>query len=223
MASKYDTELESFFDLNFFYPISEFLMPIFKFLSFTPNMITTLSLITISFAVYFLFVDSRISALFLIISYTFDCLDGMFARKYNMCSAFGMAYDYTKDGIMNTIFFLTFIYIYTTYFNLNFWIALFFSIITAYLTLTWLGINEAVIHYKKHQNTNYFMYRKNQFKKKNIGNLVYINISKFFYNLIKPYIQNPKKMKSYSKALKIFGLGNLIILCFIIMNIFVIK
>ena len=52
----------------------------------------------------------------------------------------------------------------------------------------------------------------------------YIRQSKeFFYNLVKPYIQNPKKMKSYSKALKIFGLGNLIILCFIIMNIFVIK
>jgi phosphatidylglycerophosphate synthase len=222
-ATKYDVELESFFDLHFFYPISEFLMPIFRSLSFTPNLITTLSFFTLAVATYFLFIDTRIAAIFAIISYAFDCSDGMFARRYNMCSPFGMAYDYTKDAVMNTTFLLAFLYRYISFYNLNIWIVLPSLLVFAYFCLVWLGISEATVHYKKYHDTDYYIHREKQFKKKTLGASIYLGLSKFFLDfLARPYIKDPDKMNIYAQRLKLFGLGNAVMLCFIIMNIWVI-
>jgi phosphatidylglycerophosphate synthase len=74
-------------------------------LGFTPNGITTLSLIAGVFSVLALNNGcSWLSALLLGISYFFDTVDGYYARKYNMTSKFGDCYDHIKDVIVFSAF-----------------------------------------------------------------------------------------------------------------------
>jgi hypothetical protein len=65
---------------------------------FTPNMITTLSLLTGLYASYLVtqkkYIEASISLVF---SYYFDCVDGKMARKYNMVTKFGDYYDHISD------------------------------------------------------------------------------------------------------------------------------
>lgn len=78
--------------------IVEQLNPYFKKHKFTPNMITSLSLIFgLISNISYLKNKYYISALSLFISYFFDCMDGNYARKYNMQSKFGDYYDHFKD------------------------------------------------------------------------------------------------------------------------------
>lgn len=64
----------------------------------TPNMITTLSAIFGFAAIYFILKDKFIvGAVLYFISYYFDCLDGFYARKYDMVTKFGDYYDHIKD------------------------------------------------------------------------------------------------------------------------------
>jgi phosphatidylglycerophosphate synthase len=84
--------------------ISDKLCPFFKKLNFTPNGITTLSLIFGLISIFFLL--KRNIILFSItyyISYFFDCMDGHYARKYKMTSKGGDLYDHVKDVTINVI------------------------------------------------------------------------------------------------------------------------
>ena len=81
------------------------LCDIFKKLKFTPNHITTISLIFGLLAIYTLYVGHIfISAILLFISYIFDCVDGYYARKYNMVTKFGDYYDHIKDIVVFIIY-----------------------------------------------------------------------------------------------------------------------
>ena len=95
---------------NILIDIAENLNPYFKKMNFTPNMITTLSLI-FGILMNFYFVKKKyyFSALFLLISYFFDCMDGNYARKYNMQTKFGDYYDHIKDWLIILIFLVLFI------------------------------------------------------------------------------------------------------------------
>lgn len=87
--------------------------PIFKALNFTPNMLTTLSLIFGLGSVSFLLQEKYItSACLYFVSYFFDCFDGNFARRYKMVSQFGDYYDHIKDVI---IFCLLYFSLYLKY------------------------------------------------------------------------------------------------------------
>ena len=67
---------------------------------FTPNMITTLSNISCIITLIFLLkLKFYIAALFFLISYYFDCMDGYIARKYNQTSPLGDYYDHISDII----------------------------------------------------------------------------------------------------------------------------
>ena len=72
--------------------------PVFHKLGFTPNGITTLSLIFALLASWALW-KGRVwlFAIFYAISYFFDCLDGHYARKYNQVTKLGDLYDHVKD------------------------------------------------------------------------------------------------------------------------------
>jgi phosphatidylglycerophosphate synthase len=95
------------------------LCPLFKSLNFTPNMLTTLSLITGLGSVYFFNIKNyNLSSLLFIVSYFFDCIDGYYARKYNMVSKFGDYYDHTKDVIVTSL--IIFI-IVKKYWNIDGW------------------------------------------------------------------------------------------------------
>ena len=47
-----------------------------------------------------------------LISYFFDCMDGYFARKYNMVSKIGDMYDHFKDVTVHILLFVVIIYYY---------------------------------------------------------------------------------------------------------------
>ncbi len=73
-------------------------IPIFYSMGFTANGITTCSLISSVIGLYYWYYGYCIlSGLLLFISYTFDVLDGFYARKYKMTSKFGDSYDHIVD------------------------------------------------------------------------------------------------------------------------------
>ena len=71
---------------------------IFYDLGFTPNMVTTLSIVFGLFAAYQI-MQCRLwfAAICWLISYYLDCVDGKLARKYNMISKTGDMYDHIGD------------------------------------------------------------------------------------------------------------------------------
>jgi len=74
----------------------------YKKSNFTPNGITTLSLIFGVFAILLLYKDYLLpSIVCYIISYFYDVLDGFYARKYDMCTKFGDVYEHIKDWTIN--------------------------------------------------------------------------------------------------------------------------
>lgn len=86
---------------NLIYIIVEYIDPYFYKLKFTPNMITTLSLICGIISIYYLFYNfKKLAIFFYFLSYLFDCSDGYYARKYNMVTQFGDYYDHVKDIII---------------------------------------------------------------------------------------------------------------------------
>jgi phosphatidylglycerophosphate synthase len=71
---------------------------IFRPLNFTPNMITTLSLLTGLICVWLMYTRYYLwAAVLLFVSYVLDCADGNFARFYKMVSPFGDIYDHVSD------------------------------------------------------------------------------------------------------------------------------
>ena len=77
------------------------LNPHFKKMGFTPNGITTLSLIFGILAVYFFYISNTyLAGICWFISYFFDCQDGNFARTYKMYSKFGDLYDHISDAVI---------------------------------------------------------------------------------------------------------------------------
>ncbi len=221
--TKYLPQLESQSDLLIVYPICRATMPIFRWLRFTPNGITTLSLISMLIAIYYLYIDTRIASVFFISSYIFDCADGMFARKYNLTSAFGMAYDYTKDTLVCSTFYIAATWRYIQFLNLNVWQVFLVASLVMYLALMWLGVNEAVLHYNKYGNTNFFKYRKSLLTDQKIWGKLFTIITNINAALLKPYLRDIETMIVTAKVLSIVSMGNLFMAVFILMNVVVIK
>lgn len=85
---------------NILINICDYLCPYFHKLGFTPNMLTTISLLFCGVTIILLLKSYfNLAAAFFIISYFFDCMDGHFARKYNQVTKFGDYYDHITDGI----------------------------------------------------------------------------------------------------------------------------
>lgn len=86
---------------NVLIQLSDDLCPTFKKLKFTPNGITTLSLVFGLLAVFCLYKGYIWAfAILYFISYFFDNMDGHFARRYGMTSKFGDYYDHIKDIVI---------------------------------------------------------------------------------------------------------------------------
>lgn len=72
--------------------------------NFTPNFITTISVIFGILALYNYHQESYIlSAIFYFLSYFYDCVDGFHARRKNMETIFEYYYDHISDLIINGI------------------------------------------------------------------------------------------------------------------------
>jgi hypothetical protein len=99
MVNKLEEHHENIFDIYICKSIDEHLH-IYRQFGLTPNMVTTLSLITgISSAYMIQKKNYKIAGLLFFIAYYFDCVDGKLARKYNMISKFGDYYDHISDII----------------------------------------------------------------------------------------------------------------------------
>ena len=68
-------------------------------LGLSPNMVTTLSLLTGLSAAYLLLVGRHygLAALLYLLAYYLDCVDGKLARAYNQVTVFGDYYDHFSD------------------------------------------------------------------------------------------------------------------------------
>lgn len=108
---KISSEYENPWD-NIMIGLAESLSPLFYSIGFNPNMITTLSNISCIITILLLLNAKWYwAAFFLLLSYLFDCLDGHFARKYNMVTVFGDYYDHISDilkivSILITMYFI---------------------------------------------------------------------------------------------------------------------
>lgn len=80
------------------YEIVDILNPIAKELGATPNVLTTISGIFGLLAAYAVWKGQFIAAaIWFLLGYLFDCMDGNFARRYDMVTTFGDWYDHVKD------------------------------------------------------------------------------------------------------------------------------
>jgi phosphatidylglycerophosphate synthase len=83
--------------------IKEFCEPVSNILrsispKITPNMITSVGMVIGLCTIYALYKKQYILAFFLFwLCYIFDCLDGYYARKYNMVTRFGDYFDHFRD------------------------------------------------------------------------------------------------------------------------------
>jgi len=94
---KIPSEYENPID-NVLLDITERVQKYFYENNFTPNHITSLSIICCMFSVILILKDYYIlGGILFFISYFFDCVDGSIARTYNMTSRFGDYYDHFGD------------------------------------------------------------------------------------------------------------------------------
>lgn len=128
---KYENPIDNIL-LNICENCSEF----FKNTGHTPNIITTYSIFFAILAIYYLYTDNLILfTLFFIVSYFFDCLDGHFARKYNMVTKFGDYYDHFSDSVSAILLIYISFLKYKTVISFNLLFVLFIFFILMFLHL----------------------------------------------------------------------------------------
>ena len=207
---------EPFFDINLFFPISKALLPIFKNLGLTPNMITTLSLICTINCYIKINKNKKEALISYFLGYLLDCMDGMMARKYNMGSNFGMTYDLVTDVISN----LLVIHLMLMKDSIPIKIKAFLVIVLICFSLL-NAFNEAYCTFEKTGNDNFYKLKKEQLKNSNgFLNNIYLEIEKnnyIFYKKLMP-TYNKEKVLSYVKYLRQFGPGNLCVIMIYLMN-----
>ncbi len=94
---KIDKQYENPFD-NVLIDLCEKTNEFHKKLNFTPNTLTTLSLLFGLLACVLFQMDIFVlSTICVMVSYFYDCADGNYARKYKMASEFGDMYDHISD------------------------------------------------------------------------------------------------------------------------------
>ena len=131
-------------------------MHMYHDIGFTPNGITTLSILFSLLSVHFLVNKQyELSALCFLINYYYDCMDGAMARCYDEVTKFGDYYDHISD-IINIIIFIL---ITTCYYNKKCSssdaVYVFMTMITlSVLILVHVGFQE--IYYDKEKNSGDF-------------------------------------------------------------------
>lgn len=96
MSSNYKHPID-----NFLVDIADTISPFFKQMNFTPNGLTTISLIFSIGSLYHMArYEITMFAIFLVLAYFFDVFDGHYARKYDMVTANGDKYDHLTDLVL---------------------------------------------------------------------------------------------------------------------------
>jgi len=103
---------------NFLVDLGEPLLSTFHEMGGTPNLLTTFGNLLRGSSMIFIYLgDLKMFSICYIWGYQFDCLDGFFARRYNMCSKFGDFYDHFSDTVFGVLMF-NYIYWYKTWFHI---------------------------------------------------------------------------------------------------------
>lgn len=206
VETKHQYELEALADIHIFYPISNTLVPVFKRLGITPNMITTLSLVSTIYAFMKLNTNKNEAIVAYLLGYLFDTMDGAMARKYKMGSEFGMTYDMVTDTVSNMLI----LYLMFTKKELPMEIKVLLVVLLLALML-YNGLIEAQCAFKESGHDNFYKIKKEKYKNsKNFMTNLYLKIEKSNYDFYKKFMPkyNDKKAKSMIKGLKIVGPGN---------------
>jgi phosphatidylglycerophosphate synthase len=99
MVNKLEDQYDCPLDVGL-YKIIETQLPAYKKLMFTPNILTTISILLGLLSAYEIFKGNFAAASVLwLVSYYFDCVDGKFARQYDMVTKFGDYYDHIGDAL----------------------------------------------------------------------------------------------------------------------------
>jgi phosphatidylglycerophosphate synthase len=169
---------------NVMIEISECISPFFNKIGFTPNGLTTLSLIFGLAGLYHLYKRELIPfTIYALLYYLFDIMDGYYARKYDMVSDIGDKYDHFKDLILVLIG----IYIlYDRYNILDYPVIILVALVLCILGIMYTGCQEKLIKENK-----------------------YTSNSLQVFNIITP---STKDCYKYIGILRWFGSGTLIIL-----------
>ena len=164
--SKYgdDLKFESWADNYIFFPISDVLIPFLYRLRLTPNKVTLLSTIFTILSSYFLYKNKgpKTFIYFYFLGYLFDCIDGRFARRYDMGSKLGMISDGVSDVVTNFIVLISFIIRFKSH-------QLFLPLLAVQLFFTYnlgvaFGLNEAIDCYSNTKHDNFYEYKKELLK-----------------------------------------------------------
>tara|TARA_E500000178_G_C16988495_1_gene739576 strand:- start:940 stop:1521 length:582 start_codon:yes stop_codon:yes gene_type:complete len=160
---------------NLIYKIVEFVAPTLYEYGFTPNILTTLgNIFTLAFAYFMLNYHFRLAALFYLLSYIFDCLDGYVARSYKMTTQFGDWYDHISDTIRTIILFYTLLKINKK------WGIYAIMIILMFILLSFIHLSHQEIYYDKPEKSrtlNMLRFFNCGANKYNVHE--YLNISKY--------------------------------------------
>ena len=152
----YDNPLD-----NVLIDCADSLCPYFHKLGFTPNGITTISLIFALLAAWALWKGYIwLFAILYAMSYFFDCMDGHYARKYKMVTKFGDIYDHAKDISAGLLLMGILYYRNKDRCNWNVWI----SVIVVFILFTGLGFT--------HLGCQEKIYGKNQSGTLNMGKML---------------------------------------------------
>jgi len=170
---KLDRFHENPFD-NYIIDLVDLLCPLFKKMKFTPNGITTLSLIFGVLSIYFLYYYKfTFFSICFLLSYFFDCMDGHYARKYKMISKFGDSYDHFKDWSVG----ICLLFVVFTKYKINN-VTILILIISTFLFATHMGCQEKVYEKEKDKKESATL---EIFKKLCLGNCEEsIKITRFF-------------------------------------------
>ena len=101
--------------------LADYLLPNLKKLNLTPNSLTTLSLIFGILCLGSLYLANKTNnyiilfSVFYLVSYFFDYIDGMYARRYKMVTKIGDLYDHIKDIIIH----ISLLYIVVKKYNIS--------------------------------------------------------------------------------------------------------
>jgi len=206
VETKHEYEFEALADIHLFYPVANNLVPVFRKLGVTPNMITTLSLISTIYAFMKLNTNKNEAIVAYLLGYLFDTMDGAMARKYKMGSEFGMTYDMVTDTVSNILI----LYLMFTKEELPMEIKILLVVLILALMM-YNGLIEAQCSFRDDGHDNFYKTKYEIYKNSNsFMTKLYLKIEKSNYDFYKKFMPkyNDKKVKSMLKNLKIVGPGN---------------
>ena len=119
----------------------------------TPNHLTTCNIIASIISAHCLYKNNKLLAIiFFVLSYIFDCSDGLYARKYKMVSKFGDYYDHISDFVQ----YLLYAYILFSKYNLgNYKIVIVALLLYLILHISYLGCMENIYDPKSNDSLSF--------------------------------------------------------------------